>query len=179
MKCLIVSDNTILKNTLSGLLEFRDRLEFHQSKSFLDGFDIYISDSAKPAQEHQYFTLLSKPIKLSDVVTFLESCVNNQSMIIKFGDLNFIQHKKSISTNGTTLHLTDSEAKVLLALIQSNNIGISKHDLTVQALSYAVDAETSAIDNHINNLREKLASIGSNCRIVVSDSIYRICDSSH
>ena len=177
MKCLIVSDKTILKDTLSGLLDFRDRLEFHQSKNFSDGFDIYISDSPKPSQSYEYLYLFPKPIKLSDVTVFLESCLANQSMVIKFGDLNFIQHKKSISTNDTTSHLTDSEAKVLLALIQSNHNGISKHDLTVQALSYAADAETSAIDNHINNLREKLTSIGSNFRIVVSDSIYRICDS--
>lgn len=158
---------------LSEISSLKDLVVFSEDNKYRAGFDIYISDSELFDAGFEYGKSFVTPIKLMDVILFIESRIEDRAMGINIGKLKFNPFKKLISVGYEQMQLTDSESKVLLVIYESAD-GINKHGLTVKALGYADDAETSAIENHINNLREKLAKLDCSVEIVTQKGLYII-----
>lgn len=69
-------------------------------------------------------------------------------------------HKNThkIIVNQKALHLTGAEWKILLYLIQNENVVVSRERILSECLNYFFEGSERTIDTHIANLRSKLGS---------------------
>lgn len=87
--------------------------------------------------------------------------------------INLPEHR--VSVDGNAVQLTITEFRLLIALVQSKGIVLSRAELISQAIGPAVTVTPRTVDVHITALRKKL---GEHARLITTVRAvgYRACD---
>src|SRR5258707_5450796 len=108
---------------------------------------------------------LPKPFNPRELVARLRAVLRRKGdaalpRIFKLGDLEFDTGARKLVQAGTEIVLTGAEFDILLLLARSGGKVLSRDEIAEQGLGRPVGPLDRSIDNHISNLRKKLAGSG-------------------
>ena len=120
--------------------------EAHELEGLDAGADDYIT---KP---------FSMPILIARIQTLARRTNTNPSNTtqLALGPITIDLNEHQVLVDSTPIHLTITEFRLLVALIQSKGKVLSRADLISQAIGPAVTVTPRTIDVHITSLRKKL-----------------------
>ncbi|HVO56573.1 MAG TPA: response regulator transcription factor [Dongiaceae bacterium] len=106
---------------------------------------------------------LPKPFNPRELVARIRAVLRRRAAvppaeIHSIGDLEIHTRTRRVLQNGAELPLTGAEFEILLLLVRSAGITLSRDELAEGALGRPVGPLDRSIDNHISNLRKKLGA---------------------
>jgi DNA-binding response OmpR family regulator len=172
IRALVVSDETYLFDALSSIEFFG--IEFSDSKNYLPGFDLIVADTRVKSEDGNVIELTKRPILLNEVIQEIESYLNNALKKVKFYEYELDLISRQLTYESKIIQLTEVECNILNALMNSEGYSISKEKIKTSVLGYNEETQTSAIENHIYHLRQKLHKLDIKLIIEKSENGYKL-----
>jgi hypothetical protein len=111
-----------------------------------------------------------KPYRVADVIQKLKAIEACYKYKINDSTLNAVT--KELTFKGRKIELTETEFKILIALINTAPNTLEKKELLEKVFGYSSDVDTHTLENHIYRLRKK---IGDDGNYIVTDKVgYKI-----
>lgn len=104
------------------------------------------------------------PVKLGEILDFIITQEGNTAI----GGLRFNLARKTISSESSSIELTEKEAEVINYLLQNKN-NVSREELVSKVWGYSKDTDTNTVESHIYRLRQKI-SAGLGKEIIISEN---------
>lgn len=105
---------------------------------------------------------LVKPFDLGELSARIDALrrrsSNKVSPLLKFGDIEVDQSKKSVVKDGNEIALTSREWALFEYLVQNLNVTVSKARLEEVLYSFGAEVESNAVEVYISRLRKKLGN---------------------
>ncbi|MDF3047232.1 MAG: transcriptional regulatory, terminal family protein [Candidatus Midichloriaceae bacterium] len=172
IRALVISDKSYLFDALSSI-EFSG-IEFSYSKNLLPEFDLIITDTEIKFEDIPVIEFIKRPIIFNEVIQEIESYLNDTIKKIKFYEYELDLISRKLSHADKTIQLTEVECNILGALMHSEDHSISKEKIKTSVLGYNEEVQTSAIENHIYHLRQKLCALDIKLAIERSENGYKL-----
>ncbi|NRB10171.1 MAG: winged helix-turn-helix domain-containing protein [Rickettsiaceae bacterium] len=114
---------------------------------------------------------LKKPIRLGQILQILANSLSNKQLFCSLNNKWIYDEKLAIlATWNNKIELTEKENQIFKFLLLSKESKIDKRTLLAEVWHYQENIETSTVDTHLYNLKQKLPSelveIQNNCCIV-------------
>ncbi len=110
---------------------------------------------------------LPKPFEAKELVARVKALTRRQKQetkVLNFENLSLNPNTFEISAS-KTLQLTNKEFKILMLLLNSQNMLMSTESLMEKVWGYESESELNVVWVFISGLRKKLEKIGANCTI--------------
>ena len=112
---------------------------------------------------------LTKPFDMRELLACINALLRRQGAQVDevtFGNTALDLSSATLICAGEQIRLSSKEFDIMRALLQSGGRNLSKEVLLARVWGYDSDAVENNVEVYIGFLRKKLASIGSNVRIV-------------
>jgi len=108
---------------------------------------------------------VTKPFGMMELISRIKAVLrraseNNSYEVINYEGITIDERKHTILLNNKRVELTVKEFELLLALVKSANIVMTRDMLLERIWGYSFDGETRTVDVHIRSLRKKLGDFG-------------------
>ncbi len=113
---------------------------------------------------------ISKPFSVLEVIArvraVLRRCIPENGQELRVGGISLNADKRRVHADGAEVILTYKEFELLLYLMRSEGIVLSRDRLLERVWGYDHAVESRTVDMHIRSLRQKLGSCGGLIRTV-------------
>lgn len=116
---------------------------------------------------------VTKPFSMAVLYAKLSALINRDRGNIMTGDrltagsIQIILSSQQVFADGKEVDLTPKEYALLLCLMRSKNIVLSREQLLVKCWGYDYEGESRVVDTHIRRLRDKLGTAATQIKTVI------------
>ncbi len=175
--CLIISDNSILHDSLVGNLDFEIisvNLDYKELINKLPAIHCLILDKKIDKASFSNYKIketfncsgeatcdddifIQKPIKLQYLINRLSSLASDSNIFCMLNKQYIYDEQNSkIQSNDNLIILTEKENILFKEFLKSANLSLSKTYLKEYLWNYHTNTESSTIETHLYKLKKKL-----------------------
>ena len=151
MRILIIEDEKMLADSIRTLLKAK-------------GFDVEVVYDGEAGAEY-----LTKPFDTRELLACINALLRrqgNQVDELTFGNTTLDLSASMLVCGGKSVRLSAKEFDVMRFLLQSKERNLSKEVILARVWGFDSNAVENHVEVYVGFLRKKLASIGSNIKIV-------------
>lgn len=116
---------------------------------------------------------VTKPFSMAVLYAKLSALINRDRGNIMTGDrltagsIQIILSSQQVFADGKEIDLTPKEYALLLCLMRSKNMVLSREQLLIKCWGYDYEGEARVVDTHIRRLRDKLGTAAGQIKTVI------------